>query len=135
MRRTRKPAGVVPLKSKGERASEIGERGRREVKHYRGKKAELGKRSLKTQQMTSGSGSAAGNATRSPHRRRRRDRKKDGADARTEGKKATVCIPVSSSKGSTWLCLEMKGGVADSEVGWRFAVVPHCKAAVPQSRL
>lgn len=64
MRRTRKPAGAVPLKSKGERASEIGERGRREVKHYRGKKAELGKRSLKTQQMTSGSGSAAGNATR-----------------------------------------------------------------------
>ena len=44
-------------------------------------------------------------------------------------------IPVSSSKGSTWLCLEMKIGVVDNKVGWRFAAVPHCKAAVAQSRL
>lgn len=44
-------------------------------------------------------------------------------------------IPVSSSMGSTWLCLEMKIGVVDNKVGWRFAAVPHCKAAVAQSRL
>lgn len=139
MRRTRKPTGVVPLKSKrGERASKIGrEREGGEVKHYLGKKAELGKRSLKTQQMTSGSGSAAGSPAQSPHRRGRRgpEKRRDSEDEKTEGKKTTICIPVSSSKGSTWLCLEMKSGVADSKVGWRFAAVPHCKAAVAQSRL
>lgn len=140
MRRTRKPAGVVPLKSKrGERASEIGRERERggEVKHYLGKKAELGKRSLKTQQMTSGSGSATGNTAQSPHRRGRRgpEKRTDTEDEKTEGKKTAICIPVSSSKGSTWLRLEMKSGIADSKVGWRFAAVPHCKAAVAQSRL
>lgn len=44
-------------------------------------------------------------------------------------------IPVSSSKGSTWLFLEMRISVVDDKVGWRFAAVPHCKAAVAQSRL
>lgn len=56
-----------------------------EVKHYPGKKAELGKRSLKTQQMTSGSGSAAGSTAESAHRRGRRGpEKKKGENLDTK---------------------------------------------------
>lgn len=55
--------------------------------------------------------------------------------AKTRMEKGALFIPVSSSKGSTWLCLEMKTGVVDNKVGWRFVAVPHCKAAVAQSRL
>lgn len=131
-------SGAIKKQKRGESERDWErERGGGEVKHYLGKKAELGKRSLKTQQMTSGSGSATGNTAQSPHRRGRRgpEKRTDTEDEKTEGKKTAICIPVSSSKGSTWLCLEMKSGIADSKVGWRFAAVPHCKAAVAQSRL
>lgn len=100
------------------------------VKHDLGKKAELGEAVIK-------------NAT-NDKRERANARRSHGTDAgaeerrregQTEGKKTTRSVPVSSSKGSTWLCLEAKSRVADSGVGWRLAAVPHCKAAVAPSRL
>lgn len=73
-------------KQRGERASEIGERGRREVKHYRGKKGELGKRSLKRQQMTSGSDGGARQHGRSTDGAAETG-KKTSEDPGTEGEK------------------------------------------------
>lgn len=148
MRRTRKPrwsGAIKKKKSKGGESERDWEReGGREVKHYRGKKAELRKRSLKNatndkrERQRGGQHNTVTAQTEAPRTGKKGEREREKETPKTRGrgeKKTTICIPVSSSKGSTWLCLEMKSGVADSKVGWRFAAVPHCKAAVAQSRL
>lgn len=135
---------------KGERERERG--GGREVKHYRGKESRAGKTVFKNatndKQQHDGQHTAATAHTRTHTFARAQTRAHIHVHTQTEGavwtgkrqrrrqrKKGALFIPVSSSKGSTWLCLEMKTGVVDNKVGWRFVAVPHCKAAVAQSRL
>lgn len=132
MRRTRKPVGGVPRKRKRGRQSAREREREREVKHYQGKESRAGKKVLKTQQMTSSGGqhNTAGTYSRSSPAAHYTGKNSEGEES-----KKVLLIPVSSSKGSTWLCLEMTVGAVDNKVGWRFAAVPHCKAAVAQSRL
>lgn len=127
-------------KKGGERARERGRESERarEVKHYRGKESRVGKSSFVRSKWQVAARQATQHCkprTVKTNRRRATPGGKGKKQSAGALKRRFSSIPVSSSKGSTCWSLQMKFGVADNKVGWRFAAVPHCKAAVAQSRL